>query len=56
MTQEVNDELNDLCAGYPRRLYASGAVPLSGSVAEPIQEIKRMACQNMGEHHEGWDL
>ncbi|RPB22574.1 amidohydrolase 2 [Terfezia boudieri ATCC MYA-4762] len=43
VTQQVNDELNNLCASYPGRLYAFGALPLSGSVAEVIQEIKRLA-------------
>ncbi|KAF8421104.1 hypothetical protein EV426DRAFT_229814 [Tirmania nivea] len=43
MTQKVNDELNDLCARYPGRLYAFGALPLSGSVEEVVQEIKRLA-------------
>jgi len=43
MTQQVNDELNDLCARYPGRLFAFGALPMSASVAEVVQEVERLA-------------
>lgn len=43
VAQEVNDELNMLCGRYPGRLYAFGALPLSGLTSEIVQEVQRLA-------------
>lgn len=42
LAKVVNDELNSLCAGHPGRLYAFGALPLSTSIPEIVQEVRRL--------------
>jgi predicted TIM-barrel fold metal-dependent hydrolase len=39
----VNDEINTLCGTYPGRLFAFGALPLSGTVDAVVTEIERLA-------------
>ncbi|KAI9837274.1 MAG: hypothetical protein M1819_000348 [Sarea resinae] len=39
----VNDELNDLCAQHPGRLFAFGALPLSGGTETIVAEIERLS-------------
>jgi predicted TIM-barrel fold metal-dependent hydrolase len=38
----VNDGINDVCSCYPGRLYAFGALPLSGSPDDVVNEIQRL--------------
>lgn len=40
--REVNDEMNSLCEKYPGRLYAMGALPLSGTPHEIVEEVHRL--------------
>lgn len=40
--RRVNDEVNDLCAKYPGRLFAFATLPLSGGSAVIIKEIQRL--------------
>lgn len=42
LAEVVNNEINELCARYPGRLYAFGALPLSASIPEVVTEIKRL--------------
>ncbi|KAF8476838.1 hypothetical protein BDZ91DRAFT_805023 [Kalaharituber pfeilii] len=41
--QSVNDEMDRLCGMFPGRLYAFGTLPLSGSVDDIVQEVKRLS-------------
>ena len=40
--QRVNNDVTDLCAQHPGRLYAFGTLPLSAPVGAVVQEIKRL--------------
>ncbi|KAI5811014.1 hypothetical protein DFH27DRAFT_4852 [Peziza echinospora] len=41
--REINDDVEKLCGQYPGRLYAFGALPLSASLPDIVDEIKRLA-------------
>jgi aminocarboxymuconate-semialdehyde decarboxylase len=41
--KSINDEINDLCAEYPGRLFAFGTLPLSASTEEIVAEIHRLS-------------
>lgn len=38
----VNDELNEMCGTYRGRLYAFGTLPVSGSVKDVVEELRRL--------------
>lgn len=40
--QLINDDINDVCNSYPGRLYGFGALPLSGSPDDVVNEIRRL--------------
>lgn len=41
-TRDVNNDLAELCAKYPGRLYGFGTLPLSGPVASIVEEVNRL--------------
>lgn len=40
---KINDEIDGLCAQYPGRLFAFGALPLSAKVEDMVGEVRRLA-------------
>ncbi|KAL7274303.1 hypothetical protein RUND412_002796 [Rhizina undulata] len=40
--KEINDDMNEACGEYPGRLFAFGALPLSGNIEEIVSEVKRL--------------
>lgn len=42
LAQQVNDNMEDICASNGGRLFAFGTLPLSGSVAAIVAEVKRL--------------
>ncbi|PVH95502.1 uracil-5-carboxylate decarboxylase [Periconia macrospinosa] len=40
--KKLNDDVNDICAGYPGRLYAFATLPLSADTATIVSEIERL--------------
>lgn len=41
--RELNDSLDAMCGEYPGRLFSFGALPLSASIGEIVDEVKRLA-------------
>jgi predicted TIM-barrel fold metal-dependent hydrolase len=41
--RELNDAMDATCGEYPGRLFAFGALPMSASVEEIVDEVKRLA-------------
>jgi len=40
--RRINDDMNEQCTIYPGRLFAFGTLPLSGSVEDVVDEIRRL--------------
>jgi len=41
--RDINDDVEKLCGQFPGRLFAFGALPLSASLPDIVDEIKRLA-------------
>jgi predicted TIM-barrel fold metal-dependent hydrolase len=41
--RKINDDVNEICAGYPGRLYAFGTLPLSADADTIVKEVERLS-------------